>query len=402
MIHVSCWRSSPYSRSMRCAILALIWLCNCRVEALQTRAKFTGEEAVADEMSPWAGQVFTEISVKEAKHQDPQVITYEFAKTCSFEIVTMDTRYADPTGGAQQNAGFSSGGGGSGGYWMSSAILNYKYAKRNGYGFRAAKVVSPVWNVTIPWHKIWYMRRRVQELLPQHQQRCGWLLYLDSDAFIREADLALPDFLARLGRVYGLRKDAAMVFAQEQVVPPIFTELTGGKAWLNGGVLLMQISQSAVEMAESIIRAGRALDEEYKRHHLQFRVFETWPAEQGVLTQLWNSSLGAASMSYAGMNASAWRALRHRVGFKAEQVGVTGMLEMNSPWGRFIEHQWSGVGEQRWASLRDASMRAGLTREDHQEMSRLKTQFWHDCHAWNATKDILLETPPSLQPPHPD
>ena len=174
--------------------------------------------------------------------------------------------------------------------------------------------------------KIWYLRQRIIDL---------------------ELDKHFYEWLGELGEKYGISTDIALILAREKTVRDHVAEVNN---WLNGGVLIVKVSNDAVQLLEAVIRGGLAYKKKGEEAHRtaetneasikEFDVFSEWPAEQGILTNLWNESSQGYQMTNWNTTADDWLNLRSEAGFKTNNIAVVDILEMNGPWGRFIKHEW--------------------------------------------------------------
>merc|ERR1712032_762572 len=95
------------------------------------------------------------------------------------------------------------------------------------------------------WGKVFYMRHRLQEL--ESNQKCTWLLFLDSDAFVREFDAPLATFIEELANEYRIKRNVAVIVAEDRaLIPPFHLDFyplqrfNTEVPWLNPGVLLVR------------------------------------------------------------------------------------------------------------------------------------------------------------------
>lgn len=277
-------------------------------------------------------------------------------KDCSFEMFMLETRVPD--------ANITTAG-----YWSLTAVINHEYARQFKYNFR---VVRPnISNVSalgysVNWLKPLYVRQRLEEMADT--PGCLWLISMDSDSFVRESDLPLDVFLDGLAKKYGMKHDVGGVFAQEVSIQGAFTS-----PWhhVNAGVFMMQSNVHSRKLVNAWIESGR--DDPDARVE--------WPAEQGTITELLFP--GKYITKIVGNRAQKART----VSFDDRgHVGVVNMSEFNSPWGRFIEHMWSGPGVE----TRGTDPKRMLTRMDLMDEHRYKAV------AVEVAKGTVLWMPPAF------
>lgn len=281
-------------------------------------------------------------------------LSVEQLANCAFEIVMVDDRVwrrVNP-----RNAP----------YWVMAAVLNRAYASRFGYAFRLVRprFDIPTGTTDAPsypgWHKVMYLAERLLESEQPwqgsgtgKQEQCRWLLYLDGDAFVREHDLPLPAFLSGLATRYPSSPATSVIFAAEQ--PVVGWNITAGPVpggvnpaapFLNTGVFLVRAGagSSAAHLFRSWLAAAAGV--------VHRRLWTSWPGEQGVLSEL----VRPGTYSQARSNAPRSSRLRNA-------VLVINQTEMNSPWGRFVQHSWGREATEallRTQALTDALLRIGV------------------------------------------
>eukprot|EP00928_Gymnodinium_smaydae_P063719 TRINITY_DN47214_c0_g1_i1.p1 TRINITY_DN47214_c0_g1~~TRINITY_DN47214_c0_g1_i1.p1 ORF type:complete len:292 (-),score=39.39 TRINITY_DN47214_c0_g1_i1:103-978(-) len=274
---------------------------------------------------------------------------------CRFEILTLDDRpLARNVGELKSND-----------HRSMTAVLNQAYASHWGYSFNIvhwnwSRVRRSRYRRFHPaWGKVFFLHNRLRELEAasangaEGASACTWLLYLDSDAYVREFDVPLPIFLqglaeryASLGSLLRLQPasdgvgagsaHAVAGSAQMQLAPgAIFTRersvahaVDGNfrprRAWINSGVFLLRAGKKAAMLIDDWLALGDAADDKL-RH--------AWPWDQVALTELLRP--GAFPWTRWSLNASS-----HNLSGVAALVD---MVEMNSPWGRFVQHLWAGT-----------------------------------------------------------
>lgn len=250
-------------------------------------------------------------------------------------------------------------------YWVMAAALNYQYASRFGYRFRFIQPFSQghehergeLVGVYPGWDKVMYFAELLQEQpIPS---KCSWLLYLDSDAFVRETDVCIPAFLDDLARRYRFKpQEKAVIFAQEQPMEylnmstaPMPSGAQPAAPFLNTGVFLVRADLAE---ARQLFHAWLASASQVDRR----RLWTTWPGEQGIVSEL----LRPGSYVEARSTAAVPRLEELRAA-----VGVVNMTEMNSPWGRFVQHSWGSEATDallRRQALVDALLRLGAAAPD--------------------------------------
>jgi len=115
-----------------------------------------------------------------------------------------------------------------------------------------------------------------------------------------------------------------------------------------------------------------------------------FPGEQGVLTEL---VTGWVSPEFGG--ASGLGDPSHN-NFK-ELVSVVNMTEMNSPWGKFVEHIWGGIG----VHMRGKDYGAALLQIRGNEPGRFQTllgQAREHVLRWDPPSQLRCDHAPGLQP----
>lgn len=254
-------------------------------------------------------------------------LTADRLKKCSYEVVMFDSRNLTDERSVfgmlvpQQ-------------YQSLTAVLNYAYAKQFGYNFT---FVQPDVNRLRPkyslvWHRVFYFAERLSKIR-QTGNQCTWLVYIDTDAFVREFRTPLHEFLSRMASKYHISDDVGAIFAQEQTDPPMMPW-----TWhaINGGVYMVQVNERSRHLFDVWQNASK--DDEELKHE--------WPAEQGVLTELYfPGKYHTRQGPFNGVDKGHAHLRKHDS--ISNDIALVNMTEMNSPWGRFIEHDWSGPGWQK-------------------------------------------------------
>ena len=229
-------------------------------------------------------------------------------------------------------------------YWHKVVALNSLYAKRHGYSFllmaprRTGKDAKGVY---YSWCKVDTLIALVDRALraggigsnsrgaaavaaSSSSSSCTWLVFLDSDAYIREQILSVPQLLATLGAVPTSR--AEIVVGRERDVHVPASGGSGAVAFrtafaLNTGVLFLRASN----WTRDLLRGWSSLQDTVCRGKLFRR-----QAEQKCFERLLSDQ---RRMLPAGAE---------------ERILHVPMQAFNSPWGRYARHIWGGEG----ASLR--------------------------------------------------
>lgn len=198
----------------------------------------------------------------------------------------------------------------------------FRYVQLNRSLFRRSQMCE--YHPT--WGKVFYIRERLRQL---HEQgdRCTWLLFVDSDAFVRETDLPIPNFLLSLASRYNIQSSVGAIFAQNRdihrPVQVYVGPIAGFKAhvqWVNAGVFFVQ----------SNARSRRLFDTwQFLGERSENPLHRSWPGETGVITELVRPGL------YPYARTAEWG-----VANLTKEVALVDMVEMDSPWGRFVAHIW--------------------------------------------------------------
>mmetsp|Transcript_68152 Transcript_68152/g.106534 ORF Transcript_68152/g.106534 Transcript_68152/m.106534 type:complete len:286 (+) Transcript_68152:3-860(+) len=221
-------------------------------------------------------------------------------------------------------------------YQSLTAVINYAYSKHHGYDFNFVHIdkgdLMP--HFSIPWHRVFYFSEKIKKM--EHDDACKWFLYVDTDAFVRGFTTPLDEFIGEMSSKYDINEDVGAIFAQEQLHLP---EMTWTLHAVNAGVYLVHANQKSQRLFNTWVAA--ASDD--------LELETTWPAEQGVLTELvfpgkFVTRLGAKLPD--GRHAGAHARLSHHEDI-SHDLALVNMTEMNSPWGWFVEHVWSGPGWEK-------------------------------------------------------
>lgn len=275
---------------------------------------------------------------------------------CMFEVVMVDNRPWKRLGAQNMP------------YWVMTGLINYAYASRFAYTFRLVRPSMQSAADYPGWNKVLYLRDRLSEL--GAGSACTWLLYLDADAFVREPDLPLPVLLGSLARRYAIPARAGALLAREENLTGSLAEPPAA-AFLNTGVMLLRSGASGRELLDAWLLAGRHVEHR--------RLWNTWPGEQGILSEL----LLPGSYPPAKSSSASGRALRR-------SFAVVNMTEMNSPWGRFVQHNWGKTATD--CLLRDLALRDALLRLDCLKpacLAGLRRGVQAHTVSWTPRQDVL-------------
>ncbi|CAE8590139.1 unnamed protein product [Polarella glacialis] len=253
---------------------------------------------------------------------------------CTFELVIVDDRPL-PKRSFEVNPDT---------FWSMTAVVNYVYAKRHGYGFQYVQATnSSLTGRQSGWHKVLFMAQRLREVV---DQECLWFLYIESDAFVREIDTPLPSLVSRLLRRYhrpvAFAGEPAVIFARERSIEHPFglghsvKFFQPAKAWLNSGVFLVKANDASRRLFDAWAAQCNG-SESGERDH---RDLASWSdLDQAVITNLVDQNVD---------------------GFRDTVLAVD-MLEFNSPWGRFVQHNWGDEHTDRGDAFWDALVRIDYT-----------------------------------------
>jgi len=301
------FRSAPGRLPWLHLAAVAITLCPTLAVAVSGDARFLSHRR----SGAWAGNAATNFSLSQ-----------ERLKECVFEVVMFDTRKLTDIPSFMGSLVPDQ-------YWSLTAVLNYAYAKQFGYLFTFVHLdednMLPKYNVA--WHRVFYFAERLSKLQQVQREHCTWLLYLDTDAFVRGFNESLATFISTMASKYHIRNDVGAIFAQEQTYPPVMPY-----TWhaVNAGVYLVHSNEQSRHLFK--VWQSAAGDD--------VQLQKAWPAEQGVLTEL-----EFPGKYYTKLGKKHAQLRKH--GQILDAVALVNMTEMNSPWGRFIEHVWSGPGSEK-------------------------------------------------------
>lgn len=287
----------------------------------------------------------------------PPKLSEEELQRCDFEILMFDTRSI--TGHEQADIP----------YWSFAAALNNNYAEKFGYGFRflhAPDAERGDW-FQPQWEKVSAIKHRLDELgRSAAPGSCTWLLYLDTDAYVRMHDTPLHTFLSALAARRQLPDKVSMILAQEEPIPGWFDP---PEAWINTGVMMIEAGNRSQGLVDAWVAARRDLVDPFILHK--------FPYDQGVFTEfMWPGTEHARGRT------------RHPLPFDAGLVGLVPMREMNSPWGDFVQHIWGGPGsEKRKTDYLEEFVRLGG--------QRLPFTMMNDM-LWQANLGVEIWEPPPV------
>eukprot|EP00440_Ansanella_granifera_P040768 gb/GFBE01044212.1/.p1 GENE.gb/GFBE01044212.1/~~gb/GFBE01044212.1/.p1 ORF type:complete len:456 (+),score=146.59 gb/GFBE01044212.1/:1-1368(+) len=280
---------------------------------------------------------------------------------CDFEIVMMETR---PLGEELDKNKF----------WAMNIVSNKAYADRFGYHF---VLITPELNdnsidkkgsnAPLPsWYKVPYLQERLSNMQIGRSGKCSWLLYMDSNAYVRESDVPLPLLLEELVNEKGMAADVGGIFSHEP-----------GTGSQEGHILDTAFFLQANTRGSDLLEAWRLSAEADEKQLLRA------PAEEGTLTELLMPRKYKTSHSPS----------RHAVTLHAEKVGDIGIVDSTRFAGRegsFIELHSTNLKTEREAAL-DELTRLHLTDPKifNKQLEYLKSQ----TAPWTVPKL-------AAQPPH--
>jgi len=224
--------------------------------------------------------------------------------------------------------------------WSMNAVLNKAYADRWGYGFTLAQPQdqSLRWSKrpAASWYRVPYLQERLQAQMAR-KERCGWLAFLDSAAFIQDHSVSLPAYLDGLFKDQPLNLRTGGIFQWDQKK----------RGLVSDKVFLVQVNGHGEELLNAW-RSSGDLDEAMR--------FEA--AEQGTLTEL----LFPGKVATRSGKALKLFEVAHAktVGGEPLRGKVTVLEDSSDQWGGFIRdtsHQAPGL--QRKLSL-EQLQRLGL------------------------------------------
>ena len=240
------------------------------------------------------------------------------SRRCNATIVMMDDRRHVPL---SNNSNFSK----DIGYFHKAMMLNLLYAQRHGMSFlivRPTAAMEDSWLDGGPRQRLCPAWCRVKILASLVASRlaangCHWVLYIDSDAYIREQHV---DFLERLDTP--ANRDVHFAFAREELPAGGFRSPRKRSHGvrvpsLNAGVLFVRASAWSARLLAVWMRAAQL------PVCAPFR--QQWPCEQQCLHELLRNRT---------LLPEGWRT----------RIASAPMQLFNSPHGQFIRHVWGGPG----------------------------------------------------------
>ena len=233
---------------------------------------------------------------------------------CNATVVMIDDRAWVPPN--------SSGGESMPPYYAKTMALNYLYAQRHQMEFVLVRPSKGEWLSDGPAGlcPAWCRVKVLASFVATWRSRvggCHWLLYIDSDAYVREQH---TNFVHRLSAAR--HSDIHIAIAREEPPSGAFRSprrrAHGVRVpSLNAGVLFVRASSWSASFLASWIRAPDTPVCE------PFRT--SWPCEQ----QCFHELLRNRTLLPRG-----WR----------QAIATAPMQLFNSPWGTFVRHLWGGPG----------------------------------------------------------
>jgi hypothetical protein len=189
------------------------------------------------------------------------------AGACNATVVMMDDRRWAPRGAAGADARDGPAGRGDGGkdvpYYAKTLALNYLYARRHRMGFALVRPTRGAWladgasGLCPAWCRVKALASLVASWRAE-PGRCHWLLYIDSDAYVREQH---TNFVRRLGAP--ANADAHVALAREE--PPAGAFRSPRRRAhgvrvpsLNAGVLFVKVRRQRTTGGRARARVDRA------------------------------------------------------------------------------------------------------------------------------------------------
>jgi hypothetical protein len=265
--------------------------------------------------------------------------------SCSIELLMVDDRALD----------FHS-------YWTKTLAINYLVAKRYNWSFTLVRPTKQA-DLSVMWCKIPAMEEAVQDALRRHASRssnghpCTWLMYIDADAFIRDAGVDLARKLAGLAE----RAGAEMVIAREDGGSERNGVLTdAGEPFavadpavvLNDGIFMVRASAWTSRFLRVWFGwrnhpkcAGHG-DNNFRTH---------WPGEQACLEMLIESL--NEKLPRTPRDGHDDEKVEGHEPLDPRKVLTAPMTLFNSPWGRYVTHAWGGRGGREKFAAMDHELR---------------------------------------------
>lgn len=233
-------------------------------------------------------------------------------------------------------------------YWNKVIALNYLYASRHGYRFflmAPRRSGSDAKGVYYSWCKIDTLAALIDRLAAPNAPAaglaraaspppppCTWIVFLDSDAYIREQFSSVTQFLSSLGPA---ARGVELVVGRERDVNVPPSGGSGAVAFrtafaVNTGVLFLLASN----WTRDLLKGWSALQDTVCKGKLFRRQAEQKCFERLLADQRHLMPAGAA-----------------------ERIMHTPMQAFNSPWGRYARHIWGGEGAALRATVFDDELR---------------------------------------------
>jgi len=209
-------------------------------------------------------------------------------------------------------------------YWKKTAVINWLYSKKYAYDFTYIHVISmpeACQGWAIQACKPWILNDAFFPQDASASKTCG--LYLDSDAVIADSG-------GSLNRLYdNITQQICHGAATCDDRVGLVLEMEEGASWacVNTGVFLIANNDVGRNIFKSWIDAQHLPENEYFKRN--------WPYEQAVFENL----VGVHNVDPS--NVGLWSVPEH-----PGKVGITRARTMNTPWGAFIRHIWSGPGNR--------------------------------------------------------
>lgn len=236
-------------------------------------------------------------------------------------------------------------------YYKKTFVLNYLYAMRHQLEFLLVRPTSGMWldndRLCPAWCRVKILANIVAARIPRDSSthraaRRHWVLYIDSDAYVREQH---TDMLAKLT---GDPRNADIHVAIAREEPPAAGFRSPRRRphgvrtpSLNAGVLFVRSSPWSARFLAAWMQAPQL------PVCAPFR--QSWPCEQQCFHELLRNRT---------LLPSGWR---RRVATAPTQL-------FNSPWGTFIRHVWGGPGVELRKRVFDDELRSqGVWRKPYFE-----------------------------------
>ena len=232
-------------------------------------------------------------------------------------------------------------------FWAKAAVLNLHAARRHNWSFMLVRPQrNPKTSPAANWCKLKAMDLAISRMLAaaafapsSAESGCGWILFLDSDAFVRTRRGVSVDLIRTLGAT-------AAHHAGEQVEAVLMQEDVNLDAGFenpqpfNAGVIAMRASQWSLDLLRTWFRMGSTPGACHRFRRAPY-------FEQSCLTiELLRPQ----------------NEVRHRVvqlpHNLSHRLVLAPMRLANSPWGEYVRHVWSGVGVEMRRTAFDEELAA--------------------------------------------